>query len=130
MSATSSMPEIPPPPPSGMRPPPPPPGWETTTTWYSLQGLTTALTILLGASVVASVHWAVALVNRIGVANDVIDGSFDRRVKREPRRHAHKQSRPGGSGRLRHGNDTDTRQRYLVRELQKLGNTVILEPAA
>jgi len=27
-------------------------------------------------------------------------------------------------------NDTDTRKRYLVRELEKLGNTVILEPAA
>ena len=27
-------------------------------------------------------------------------------------------------------NDADARQRYLVRELEKLGNTVILEPAA
>jgi transposase len=27
-------------------------------------------------------------------------------------------------------NDTDARQRYLIRELEKLGNTVTLEPAA
>lgn len=27
-------------------------------------------------------------------------------------------------------NDGDSRQRYLIRELEKLGNTVTLEPAA
>ena len=27
-------------------------------------------------------------------------------------------------------NDADARQRYLIRELEKLGNTVTLEPAA
>ncbi len=68
-----SEPPAPPPPPPGSAPPPPP-GW-TEQRWYSLQGITTALVILLWTSVGLAVLGLFAYVNRVRVINDILDGS-------------------------------------------------------
>jgi len=69
----------PPPPPPGAPPPPPSPGAPPpppapTGQWYSLRGLTTALTILLGVAAITAVAGAVAYARRVGIAGDIIDG--------------------------------------------------------
>lgn len=53
---------------------PPPPTGAATGQWYSLRGLTTALTILLGLAGITAVAGAVAYARRVGIAGDIIDG--------------------------------------------------------
>jgi hypothetical protein len=68
-----SEPPAPPPPPPGAAPPPPP-GW-TEQRWYSLQGITTALVMLLWTSVGLAVLGLFAYVNRVRVINDILDSA-------------------------------------------------------
>ena len=68
----------PPPPAPDAPPPPPPPGWAPTPArqWYSLRGLTTALTVMLWIAAALGVFSAIAFFNRISFENDLIDGNF------------------------------------------------------
>ena len=65
----------PPPPPPG--PPPPPVPVAAATTWRSLQGLTTALTVLLWLAAADAVFAVVAYIKRLSVLDDIINGKFD-----------------------------------------------------
>ena len=64
-------PPPPPPPPSGATPPPPP---APAAQWYSLRGLTTALTILLVLAAITAVAGAIGFARRVGIAGDILDG--------------------------------------------------------
>jgi hypothetical protein len=70
----SELPPPPPPPPGAVPPPPPPQGW-TGQQWYSLQGVTNALVVLLWCAIAVSVVGIFAYVNRINVINDILDSS-------------------------------------------------------
>jgi hypothetical protein len=67
----------PPPPDPGAAPPPPPAYGIAPPRWRSLDGLTTALAILLYASLLFIVLGVAAYANRISVINDLLDLSFD-----------------------------------------------------
>jgi hypothetical protein len=64
-----------------MPPPLPPPGPAPLptpgTTWYSLRGLTTALTVLMSAAVLLGIAGVIVFLNRVSVANDIVDGTGD-----------------------------------------------------
>lgn len=70
---TDAGPPSPPAPPPGWAPPPagPPAGQ-----FYSLRGLTTALTVLLWIAAAAGVFGVVAFANRISFESDLIDNGF------------------------------------------------------
>jgi Domain of unknown function (DUF4328) len=72
----AGTPPAPPPPPPGAAPPPPPAAVGASE-WYSLRGLTTALSVLLWTTVAASVLGAYAWANRVSVESDLIDGDIE-----------------------------------------------------